>query len=48
MTQKQLASKSGLAQPTVCSIENGERDPQVSSLMAIASALGITVNDLIY
>ena len=46
-TQTAFAEKLGLTQGMVSMIENGERDPSLETLLNIASALGVTVDELI-
>jgi DNA-binding XRE family transcriptional regulator len=46
MTQEELAIKSGISRQTISSLENGKYDNVLmSTLAAIAAALGITVED---
>lgn len=40
MTQKELAEKSGIRQSNISRIENGNCVPTISTLMALAKALG--------
>lgn len=40
MTQKELAEKSGVRQSNISRIENGNCVPTISTLMALAKALG--------
>jgi transcriptional regulator with XRE-family HTH domain len=47
ITAEQLAQRAGLTLGTVSRIERGANEPTVSSLTAIARALGTTVDDLI-
>lgn len=47
LTQAQLAEKSGLAAITIHQYEAGKRQPRLEQLGKIASALDITVYDLI-
>ena len=45
MSQETLSLKSGVCRPLISSLENGKRkDVLVSTLSAIAEALGTTVN----
>ena len=48
MTGQQLADAAGLSQAYISQIENGSRDGTVKQLSAIANALGLTVDDLIW
>ncbi len=48
MTGQQLADAAGLSQAYISQIENGSRDGTVKQLGAIANALGLTVDDLIW
>jgi len=45
-SQEELAERSGLALRTVQRIENGETEPRGDTLMRLAAALGVTVDDL--
>ena len=48
LTQEQLSAASGIPQNTISTIENGSRkDPRISTLMQLALALGLKVDDLI-
>jgi DNA-binding XRE family transcriptional regulator len=46
VTQEQLAEKSGLPQPHISRIENGEVSPTRFTLEKIAKALGKTIGDI--
>ena len=39
LTQAELAKKVGTSQPSIARLESGEREPNISSLRAIAEAL---------
>lgn len=41
-TQEDLAKASGISRPNLCAIENGAREVTLSTLRALASALGVT------
>jgi transcriptional regulator with XRE-family HTH domain len=43
MTQTELAKKAGVSQSTVAQIESGKKDPSVSTLKKIASALDVHI-----
>lgn len=45
-TREKLAVEVGVARATIDNIENGRRDPGVSTIEKIASVLGITGLDL--
>lgn len=47
LTQKELASRLGLTQPTYCNIEKGLRNPSLSTLMKLADILDCTVDELL-
>lgn len=47
MTQVQLAKKAGLSGDWVCSIERGHRRPDLCTVMHIAHALQITLDELV-
>ncbi len=48
LTQQQLADRIGTTKGTISRWENGERDPPLSALYALAEALGIDAGDLFY
>ena len=47
MTQEQLAHLVGIKQPTLSSIESGQKSPSLDTATKIANALGCTVDDLL-
>ena len=47
MTQSELAEKSGFDQADISRIERGQREPTGRTLRALASALDVTVGDLV-
>ena len=47
MTQAELAEKAGFDQADVSRIERGQREPTGRTLRALASALDVTVGDLV-
>lgn len=47
MTQEQLAKRIGVAKSTIAGYESGNRTPDVAKIKKIASALGITGDDLL-
>lgn len=47
LTQEGLARECGLTFGTVNEIENGKRKPQLGTAVAIASALGVTIDALL-
>lgn len=46
MTQRALAEVTGISQPTLNRILTGAREPKLNEVISIASALGVSVNDL--
>ena len=46
LTQDALATQSGISKAYLCQIETGKRKGTIKTLRAIATALGITVDDL--
>ncbi len=46
-TQNKLAIKSGLSRQAIVVIESGQKSPTLNTLIKIASALGVTVSQLI-
>ena len=47
MTQEQLAKRLGVCRTTVTMWELGRNDPKTKMLLALADALGCTVEDLL-
>ena len=47
LTQEQYAVKSGLAQQYVSDLENGKKNPTLSTLHQIAEGLGVEVVELV-
>jgi transcriptional regulator with XRE-family HTH domain len=48
LTQQQLATKAGLSMSGLGTIEQGKKpDPRLSTVVALANALGVTVDELI-
>ncbi|HEX5928295.1 MAG TPA: helix-turn-helix transcriptional regulator [Solirubrobacterales bacterium] len=47
LTQEEVASRSGVQAGEISRIENGKRDPQVSTLEKIAAALEMTPGRLL-
>ena len=47
LTQAQLAEKAGLRPASISDIEGGKIDPRLSTLKALAEALGLGVEDII-
>lgn len=48
MTQAELAEKTGVTEQTIRKIEHGKGNPQLLSLCAIITALGINPTEIIY
>lgn len=48
ISQEELAELSDLRQQYICSIENAKVNPSIFTMMKIAEALNVSVNDLIY
>lgn len=49
MTQEELAEKSGVSRVTISGLENGtERNTTSKTLVKIASALGVTVDQIFF
>lgn len=47
LTDEQLAEKSGIGRTTISFVTNGKaKDPRISTLKAIADALGLKLEDL--
>lgn len=46
-SQAELAKRAGISQQAVQRYESGEREPRVSSVIAMASALGVTLSYLL-
>jgi transcriptional regulator with XRE-family HTH domain len=47
LTQKQLAAAAGMRQPRVAELEHGASNPQLDTLVRVASALEVGVSDLV-
>lgn len=47
MTQVELSEEVGTTKSLICAYETGARSPQVNTALAIAHALGVTLNDLV-
>lgn len=47
LTALELASRAGITQPYLSQIENGNREGGVETMKALASALGVTIDDLV-
>ena len=47
LTLKQVAEKVEAAESTICLYERGKRSPNLEMAMKLASALGVTVDELI-
>lgn len=47
MTQKQLADKCGLAPITIRQYESGKREPNLETIRKIATALEVSISDLV-
>ena len=48
ISQEELAELSDLSQQYICSIANAKVNPSIFTMMKIAEALNVSVNDLIY
>ena len=46
LTQEQVAEMANVSRPTIGSIERGEQSPSFDTMEAIATAFGITVQEL--
>ena len=46
LTQDELAARAGISKAYLCQIETGKRDGAIKTLRAIATALGVAVDDL--
>jgi len=47
LTQAQLAEKAGVRGATISDIEQGRIDPRLSTLRALADALGVDLDDIV-
>jgi transcriptional regulator with XRE-family HTH domain len=47
LTQEEVAERSGVQAGEISRIENGKRDPQVSTVLKIANGLGIKPGQLL-
>jgi transcriptional regulator with XRE-family HTH domain len=49
LTQQELAGKAGISLSNLAQIEQGQKvDPRVSTITALAEALGVDVNELLF
>lgn len=48
VTQEALSAMTGISQQFICNIEGEKVNPSVETLVKIANALNITLNDLVY
>lgn len=49
MTQDELSTRSGVSRATICALEKGtERATTTKTLMSLARALGVSVEDLFF
>jgi transcriptional regulator with XRE-family HTH domain len=46
-TQVALGERTGIHARTIINLENGERDPNWTTVIALARALGVTPNDFL-
>jgi len=46
LTQKQLADRCGLTHSAISMIENGQRDPKLSTFMKVVEGLGAPYGDI--
>jgi DNA-binding XRE family transcriptional regulator len=46
MTQQELARRAGMTQPALARLEKSESKPRISTLKKIASAMGITLEQI--
>lgn len=46
MTQEELAYEAGLSIPFISEIENGKKKPSLETMVAIADAMGITLDEI--
>lgn len=47
LTQQQLADRARISRPTIAGVETGAAIPELHTAVALADALGVTVDDLI-
>ena len=47
LTLKQVAERSKLSEAAICLYENGKRKPMLDSLIRLANALDVTVDQLL-
>lgn len=47
LSVKELAEKAGLSQPYLSEIETGKKEGSIEAIKAIASALGVDLDDLV-
>lgn len=48
ISQEKLSDLTGISQQFICNIETEKVNPSIETLLKIANALNITLNDLVY
>jgi len=48
ISQEKLSDLTGVSQQFICNIETEKVNPSVETLLKIAEALGVTLNDIVY
>lgn len=48
LSQKKLSEMTGISQQFICNIETEKVNPSVETMLKIANALGVKLNDLVY
>lgn len=48
ISQEKLSELTGISQQFICNIETEKVNPSVETLLKIANALNVTLNDLVY
>jgi transcriptional regulator with XRE-family HTH domain len=47
LSQRALAAKAQMSQTYLCNVETGKADPSLSTLKRLATALGVSVSELV-
>ena len=47
MTLQELSSKAGIVHSTVSSLETGKRNPSLATVMLLANALGLSIDEYV-
>ena len=48
LSQEKLSEMTGISQQCICNIETEKVNPSIETMLKIANALGVKLNDLVY